>query len=112
MGHKKAREDMGVAFERYVKRKWKDALNNVAAAEPSSWETSGVRPERGKWKSQAPRNHQLIGPQEPEGRLSRPEEWQMLCYPTEATEEGGVDSRSIRAAQKITPQPPVRTSEI
>jgi hypothetical protein len=31
------REDLGTVFERFVERKWKDALN-VAAAEPQPWE--------------------------------------------------------------------------
>ncbi len=37
----------GNSFERYIEGKWKDALN-IAAAEPSSWETSSGRPERGQ----------------------------------------------------------------
>ncbi len=35
-------EDLGVAFEEFVERKWQDALN-IAAAEPSSW---GVEKEK------------------------------------------------------------------
>jgi hypothetical protein len=30
------REDLGPMFEKFVERKWQDALN-VAAAEPQSW---------------------------------------------------------------------------
>jgi hypothetical protein len=39
------REDLGTAFERFVERKWKDALN-VAAAEPQPWELEGPKKEK------------------------------------------------------------------
>jgi hypothetical protein len=39
------REDLGTAFERFVERKWQDALN-VAAAEPQPWESKGPRKEK------------------------------------------------------------------
>ncbi len=39
------REDLGTAFERFVERKWKDALN-VAAAEPLPWEPEGPKKEK------------------------------------------------------------------
>ncbi len=39
------REDLGAAFERFVERKWKDALN-VAAAEPQPWEPEGPKKEK------------------------------------------------------------------
>jgi hypothetical protein len=39
------REDLGTTFERFVERKWQDALN-VAAAEPQPWEPEGPRRER------------------------------------------------------------------
>jgi hypothetical protein len=38
--------DMVVAFEKYVERKWKDALN-IAAAEPQGWEASGGKADKG-----------------------------------------------------------------
>jgi hypothetical protein len=38
-------EDLGVAFERFVERKWQDALN-VGAAEPQPWEPEGPKRER------------------------------------------------------------------
>jgi hypothetical protein len=37
--------NLGTAFERFVERKWKDALN-VAAAEPQPWEPEGPKKER------------------------------------------------------------------
>jgi hypothetical protein len=42
------REDMGAAFERYVERKRKDALN-IAAAEPHGWEAGEGKVERSAW---------------------------------------------------------------
>jgi hypothetical protein len=39
------REDLGRAFERFVERKWQDALN-VAAAKPQPWEPEGPKKER------------------------------------------------------------------
>jgi hypothetical protein len=39
------REDLGTTFERFVERKWQDALN-VAAAEPQPWEPEGPKRER------------------------------------------------------------------
>ncbi len=39
------REDLGAAFERFVERKWKDALNVVAAA-PQPWEPEGPKKEK------------------------------------------------------------------
>jgi hypothetical protein len=39
------REDLGTAFERFVKRKWKDALN-VDAVEPQPWEPEGPKKEK------------------------------------------------------------------
>jgi hypothetical protein len=39
------REDLGTTFERFVERKWQDALN-VAAAEPQPWEPEGPKKER------------------------------------------------------------------
>ncbi len=41
-----ARGDMGAAFEKYVERKWKDALN-IAVAEPQGWEVSGGKADKG-----------------------------------------------------------------
>ncbi len=38
-------EDLGVAFERFVERKWQDALNK-GAAEPQPWEPEGPKRER------------------------------------------------------------------
>ncbi len=38
-------EGLGTSFERFVERKWQDALN-VAAAEPQLWEPEGPRKER------------------------------------------------------------------
>jgi hypothetical protein len=49
-----AQENLGAAFERFVEQKWKDAFN-VAAEEPSNWETSGSRPERGRGRGHNPR---------------------------------------------------------
>jgi hypothetical protein len=40
-----ARGNLGAAFEAYVKRKWKDALN-VAAAETQGWETDRGRKDK------------------------------------------------------------------
>jgi hypothetical protein len=40
------RGDLGVAFEAYIERKWKDALN-VAAVEPQTWEAEAPKRERG-----------------------------------------------------------------
>jgi hypothetical protein len=40
------REDLASAFENFVERKWQDALN-IAAAEPSSWETEKVSSGKG-----------------------------------------------------------------
>ncbi len=37
-------ENLGVAFERFMERKWQDALN-VAAAEPQPWEPEGQKRE-------------------------------------------------------------------
>jgi hypothetical protein len=39
------REDLGATFERFVERKWQDALN-LAAAEPQPWEPEGPKKER------------------------------------------------------------------
>jgi hypothetical protein len=39
------REDLGTAFERFVERKWKDALN-LAAVEPQPWEPEGPKKEK------------------------------------------------------------------
>ncbi len=39
------RENLGTAFERFVERKWQDALN-VAAAEPQPWEPEGPKKEK------------------------------------------------------------------
>jgi hypothetical protein len=36
---------MGVAFEKYVEKRWRDALN-VAAAEPQGWESSGGKTDK------------------------------------------------------------------
>jgi hypothetical protein len=41
----RVREDLGVAFERFVERKWQDALN-LAAAEPQPWEPEGSKREK------------------------------------------------------------------
>jgi hypothetical protein len=38
-------EDLGPTFEKFVERKWQDALN-AAAAEPQPWEPEGPRKER------------------------------------------------------------------
>jgi hypothetical protein len=40
------RGDLGVAFEAYIERKWKDALN-VAAVEPQTWEAEAPKWDRG-----------------------------------------------------------------
>jgi hypothetical protein len=39
------REDLGIAFKRFVARKWQDAPN-VAAAEPQPWEPEGPKKEK------------------------------------------------------------------
>jgi hypothetical protein len=39
------RGDLGMAFEGFVERKWRDALN-VAAAEPQAWETEGPKKDK------------------------------------------------------------------
>jgi hypothetical protein len=49
-----AREDLGVVFEKFVERKWRDALN-VAAAEPSRWDISGSRAERAQSNKALPK---------------------------------------------------------
>jgi hypothetical protein len=36
------REDLGTTFERFVERKWQDALN-VATAEPQPWQPEGPK---------------------------------------------------------------------
>ncbi len=41
----RVREDLGAAFERFIERKWQDALN-VAAAEPQPWEPEGPKREK------------------------------------------------------------------
>jgi hypothetical protein len=46
------RGDMGVVFEKYVERKWKDALNE-AAAEPQGWEASGGKVDKGHMEKPA-----------------------------------------------------------
>jgi hypothetical protein len=38
-------ESLGTSFERFMERKWQDALN-VATAEPQPWEPKGSRRER------------------------------------------------------------------
>ncbi len=38
--------DLGLAFEGFVERKWRDALN-IAAAEPQAWELEAPRKDRG-----------------------------------------------------------------
>ncbi len=38
---------MGAAFEKYVERNWKDALN-IFAGDPHRWEAGGGRSERGQ----------------------------------------------------------------
>jgi hypothetical protein len=40
------RGDLGMVFEGFVERKWRNALN-VAAAEPQAWETEGSKRDRG-----------------------------------------------------------------
>jgi hypothetical protein len=58
------REDLGAAFERFVERKWQDALN-VAAAEPQPWEPKGPKRERVTSSKaaveKAPQGHNGIG---------------------------------------------------
>ncbi len=41
----RAQENLGTTFKRFVERRWRDALN-VVAAEPSGREDSGSRPEK------------------------------------------------------------------
>ncbi len=45
------REDLGTTFERFVERKWQDALN-VAAAEPQPWGSERERATTGKAASE------------------------------------------------------------
>jgi hypothetical protein len=47
--------DMGADFEKFVERKWWDALN-VAAAEPQGWEVSGSKPDKGSTEKPARRS--------------------------------------------------------
>jgi hypothetical protein len=61
------REDLGAAFERFVERKWRDALN-VAAAEPQPWELEGPKKEKTTSVKAAGR-----GP--PKGRREPPSLW-------------------------------------
>jgi hypothetical protein len=49
VGHQEAewvRGDLGLGFEEFVERKWRNALN-VAAAEPQTWEVEGPKRDRG-----------------------------------------------------------------
>ncbi len=54
------REDLGTAFERFVERKWEDALN-VAAAEPQPWESEGPKKEKTT-------NSKAVGERAPQGQ--------------------------------------------
>ncbi len=56
------REDLGTTFERFVERKWQDALN-VATAEPQPWQPEGPkRATTGKTAvEKAPQGHKGVG---------------------------------------------------
>jgi hypothetical protein len=93
--------DMGADFEKFVERKWRDALN-VAAAEPQGWEVSGSKPDKGS--TEKPAQGRLLGerPTAAVRRTSRASGAANVV--TTGTTQGGrgADFNSIQSAWVIT----------
>jgi hypothetical protein len=71
------RGNLGTAFKAYIERKWKDALN-VVAAEHQGWEVDTTKKDRGYLEKPAWENHQEKSPLESSGRAPESQARPML----------------------------------